>query len=60
MEIEPGFTDEIGRIQVWNGSPLPRRLHMRLEREYERKLIIELWKYLETGVVPEGACLKSN
>src|SRR5512140_3719991 len=24
-----------------------------------RKLLIELWKYLETGVVPEGARLKS-
>jgi transposase len=25
-----------------------------------RKLLIELWKYLETGAVPEGAYLKSN
>jgi len=25
-----------------------------------RKLLIELWKYLETGVVPEGAYLKSS
>jgi transposase len=25
-----------------------------------RKLLIELWKYLETGAVPEGACLKSD
>ena len=25
-----------------------------------RKLLIELWKYLETGVVPEGAYLKSD
>jgi transposase len=25
-----------------------------------RKLLIELWKYLETGVVPEGAYLKSG
>ncbi len=25
-----------------------------------RKLLIELWKYLETGVVPEGAYLKST
>ncbi len=24
-----------------------------------RKLLIELWKYLETGAVPEGACLKN-
>lgn len=25
-----------------------------------RKLIIALWRYLETGVVPEGAVLKSK
>jgi len=25
-----------------------------------RKLIIELWRYLETGVVPEGAELKTD
>jgi transposase len=25
-----------------------------------RKLLVELWKYLETGVVPEGAYLKSS
>jgi len=25
-----------------------------------RKLLVELWKYLETGAVPEGAYLKSN
>jgi len=25
-----------------------------------RKLLIELWKYLQTGVVPEGAYLKSG
>jgi len=25
-----------------------------------RKLLIELWKYLETGAVPEGAYLKSD
>ncbi len=24
-----------------------------------RKLLIELWKYLETGVIPEGAILKN-
>jgi transposase len=25
-----------------------------------RKLIIALWRYLETGVIPEGAVLKSK
>jgi transposase len=25
-----------------------------------RKLLISLWKYLQTGLVPEGACLKVN
>ncbi len=25
-----------------------------------RKLLVELWKYLETGLVPEGASLKSR
>jgi transposase len=25
-----------------------------------RRLLIELWKYLETGAIPEGACLKSG
>jgi len=25
-----------------------------------RKLIIELWRFLETGVVPEGAVLKAD
>jgi transposase len=25
-----------------------------------RRLLIELWKYLETGVVPQGACLKTS
>ena len=25
-----------------------------------RKLLIALWRYLETGVVPEGAVLKSK
>ena len=23
-----------------------------------RRLLIDLWRYLETGGVPEGACLK--
>jgi len=25
-----------------------------------RKLLIALWRYLETGVVPEGALLKTD
>lgn len=25
-----------------------------------RRLLIELWKYLETGVVPQGACMKTS
>ena len=25
-----------------------------------RRLLIELWKYLETGILPQGACLKTN
>ena len=25
-----------------------------------RKLLIELWRYLETGAIPEGASLKSR
>ncbi len=24
-----------------------------------RKLLVELWRYLETGVIPEGAVLKA-
>ncbi|HEY5270520.1 MAG TPA: hypothetical protein VII97_09295 [Anaerolineales bacterium] len=36
MEIEAGFLDAIGTVRLWNGSPLPGRLRMRLEREYER------------------------
>jgi len=24
-----------------------------------RRLLVELWRYLETGVVPEGAVLKA-
>jgi transposase len=35
-EIGAGFMEEIGAVQLWDGSPLPRRLRMRLEREYER------------------------
>jgi hypothetical protein len=25
-----------------------------------RKLLIELWRYLETGAIPEGAVLKTR
>jgi transposase len=25
-----------------------------------RRLLVELWQYLETGVIPENACLKAN
>jgi transposase len=24
-----------------------------------RRLLVDLWQYLETGTLPEGACLKS-
>ncbi len=35
-EIGAGFMEEIEAVRLWDGSPLPRRLRMRLEREYER------------------------
>ncbi len=36
QEIGTGFMEEIGAVRLWDGSRLPRRLRMRLEREYER------------------------
>jgi len=36
LEIEMDFVDALGRVRLWDGSPLPARLRMRLERESER------------------------
>jgi len=39
-----------------HGSPRLRRIGI---VALARKLLIELWRYLETGVIPEGAILKA-
>jgi transposase len=40
-EMGAGFMAEIGAVRLWDGSPLARRLRMRLEREYERIGLVE-------------------
>jgi transposase len=41
LEIGAGFMEEIRVVRLWDGSPLPGRLQMRLEREYERMGLVE-------------------
>lgn len=41
MEIGAGFKEAIGEVRLWDGSQLPGRLRMRLDREYERKGLLE-------------------
>lgn len=41
MEIGAGFMEAIGEVRLWDGSQLPGRLRMRLDREYERKGLLE-------------------
>ncbi len=36
MEVGAGFKEAIETVRLWDASPLPGRLRMRLEREYER------------------------
>ncbi len=36
IEVDTGFLEAIGTVKLWDGSPLPVRLRMRLEREHER------------------------
>ena len=40
----------------FSGSPRQRRIGI---VAVARKLLIALWRYLETGVLPEGAVLKA-
>jgi transposase len=50
------------KLSLWyqerfgHGSPRLRRIGI---VALARKLLIELWRYLETGVIPEGALLKA-
>ena len=41
MEVGAGFMEEIGTVRLWDGSGLPGRLRMRLEREYERMELLK-------------------
>ena len=41
MEVGAGFMEAIGEVRLWDGSGLPGRLRMRLDREYERKGLLE-------------------
>jgi transposase len=41
MEVRTGFMEAIGTVRLWDGSPLPGRLRMRLEREYERMGLLQ-------------------
>lgn len=41
MEIGAGFMEAIGEVRLWDGSQLPVRLRKRLDREYERKGLLE-------------------
>jgi len=41
MEIGAGFKEAIGEVRLWDGSQLPVRLRKRLDREYERKGLLE-------------------
>ena len=36
IEVDSGFMEAIETVRLWDGSPLPGRLRMRLEREHER------------------------
>jgi transposase len=47
------------RLSVWFRERVGNRKG-RIKRIAIRKLIIALWRYLETGVIPEGAVLKSK
>jgi len=41
MEIGAGYMEAIEEVWLWDGSQLPGRLRMRLDREYERKGLLE-------------------
>ena len=40
MSIESDFLDSLGAVRLWNGDPLPPELRSRLEREFNRILLI--------------------
>jgi len=40
ISIEPDFLDCLKTVRLWNGKMLPSELHLRLEREFKRILLI--------------------
>jgi transposase len=71
--IDKNFLEHLHAAQLWDGTPVPdgvaRAAHPSLGATaaglrririvaLARKLLIALWRYLETGVVPDGAPLK--
>ena len=56
--IETDFA--IGGVKLPSGTPaMVARLQSLAQKTRARKLVIALWRYLETGVLPEGAVLKT-
>jgi len=48
MDVGAGFLDAMEAVRLWDGSRLPGRLRMRVEREYERiGLVNEQMRWLE-------------
>lgn len=41
MKVGPDFLAHLDRVRLWDGSPLPPALRARLEREWERKALVE-------------------
>jgi len=53
-EIKPTFCEELERVRLWDGSPLPSHLHRRLQHEFERlQLIDKQMRVLEEKRVQE-------
>jgi transposase len=71
--IDGRFPEWLTSARLWDGSLLPSGMRARVEREFARggprarkigivalarKLLVALWRYVETGALPEGAVLK--
>lgn len=41
MKVGPDLLAHLDRVRLWDGSPLPPALRARLEREWERKALVE-------------------
>jgi transposase len=40
VSVKPDFTDQLEAIRLWDGSRLPEALVMRLQREYQRWMLV--------------------